>query len=107
MRIPVIFSTGDDPIEIGLVSNLGRPGGNVTGVSWLSTATLVAKRVDLLHQLMPQVVTIAYLWNPNNPILEHELREARTAAEALMGASVITAAARTSNPFFMFRPPAL
>jgi|SRR5947208_498357 len=81
--IPVIFSTGDDPIEIGLVSNFARPGGNVTGVSWLSTATLVAKRVDLLHQLMPQVVTIAYLWNPNNPILEHELREARTAAEAL------------------------
>jgi putative ABC transport system substrate-binding protein len=43
----------------------------------------VAKRVDLLHQLMPQVVMIAYLLNPNNPILEHELREARRAAEAL------------------------
>jgi putative ABC transport system substrate-binding protein len=73
--IPVVFSTGDDPVQIGLVSNLGRPGGNVTGVSFLSTATLAAKRVDLLHQLMPKVVTLAYLTNPNNSILEHELRE--------------------------------
>ncbi len=81
--IPVVFSTGDDPVQIGLVSNLGRPGGNVTGVSFLSTATLAAKRVDLLHQLMPKVVTLAYLTNPNNSILEHELREVRRAAEAL------------------------
>src|SRR2546429_5436871 len=72
--IPIVFSTGDAPVEIGLVSNLGRPGGNVTGVSFLSTATLAAKRVDLLHQLMPKVVTLAYLTNPNNSILEHELR---------------------------------
>jgi putative ABC transport system substrate-binding protein len=81
--IPVVFSTGDDPVQIGLVSNLGRPGGNVTGVSFLSTATLAAKRVDLLHQLMPKVVTLAYLTNPNNSILEHELREVRRAVEAL------------------------
>jgi putative ABC transport system substrate-binding protein len=70
-------------VQIGLVSNLGRPGGNVTGVSFLSTATLAAKRVDLLHQLMPKVVTLAYLTNPNNSILEHELREVRRAVEAL------------------------
>jgi putative ABC transport system substrate-binding protein len=81
--IPVVFSTGDDPVEIGLVSNLGRPGGNVTGVSFLSTATLAAKRLDLLHQLMPKVLTIAYLRNPSNRILEHELREVKRAAEAL------------------------
>jgi putative ABC transport system substrate-binding protein len=81
--IPVVFSTGDDPITDGLVSNLHRPGGNVTGVSFLSTATLVAKRLDLLHELKPKVATIAYLLNPNNPILEHELPEVRKAANAL------------------------
>jgi putative ABC transport system substrate-binding protein len=82
-RIPIVFSTGDDPVQIGLVSNLGRPGGNVTGVSFLSSAALAAKRIDVMHQLMPKVVTLAYLSNPNNPVLEHELREVRTAAEVL------------------------
>jgi ABC-type uncharacterized transport system substrate-binding protein len=81
--IPVVFSTGDDPVQIGLVSNLGRPGGNVTGVSFLSSAPLAAKRIDLLHQLTPKVVTLAYLSNPNNPVLEHELSEVRRGAEAL------------------------
>jgi putative ABC transport system substrate-binding protein len=81
--IPVVFSTGDDPIQIGLVSSLSRPGGNVTGVSFLPTGTLAVKRLELLHELMPKVTTIAYLFNPNNPSLEQELREARKAADAL------------------------
>jgi len=79
--IPVVFSTGDDPIQIGLASSLARPGGNVTGVSFLTGGTLAAKRLDLLHQLMPTVVTIAYLSNPNNR--SRQLREVRKAAEAL------------------------
>ena len=74
--IPVVFSTGDEPVEIGLVSSLSRPGGNVTGVSFFSTTTLAAKRLDLLHELVPKVDTIGYLMNPNNPF-EHELRELR------------------------------
>jgi putative ABC transport system substrate-binding protein len=59
--IPVIFSTGFDPIEIGLVTSLSRPGGNVTGVSFFSTLGTAAKRLDLLDQLMPKDAIIAYL----------------------------------------------
>jgi putative ABC transport system substrate-binding protein len=80
--IPVVFSTGDEPVQIGLVSSLGRPGGNVTGVSFFSSTTLAGKRLDLLHEVVPKVDTIAYLMNPNNPF-EHELRELRKTADAL------------------------
>src|SRR5262245_23673752 len=61
--IPIIFSTGDDPIQIGLVTSLSRPGGNVTGVSFMTTATLAAKRLGLLRELVPNIATIAYLMN--------------------------------------------
>jgi ABC-type uncharacterized transport system substrate-binding protein len=81
--IPVVFSTGFDPIEIGLVTNLSRPGGNVTGVSFFSSVDLAAKRLDLLHQLIPKVAIIAYLMNPNSPIAERELSEVRQAAHSL------------------------
>jgi len=65
--IPIIFSTGFDPIEIGLVTSLSRPGGNVTGVSFFSTLGTAAKRLDLLDKLMPKGAAIAYLRNPNSP----------------------------------------
>jgi ABC-type uncharacterized transport system substrate-binding protein len=81
--IPVVFSTGFDPIEIGLVTSLSRPGGNVTGVSFFSSVDLAAKRLDLLHQLIPKVAVIAYLMNPNSPIAELELSELRQAAHSL------------------------
>jgi len=81
--IPVVFSTGFDPVEIGLVTNLSRPGGNVTGVSFFSGVGLVAKRLELLHQLIPKVAIIAYLGNPNSPTAELELNELRQAAHSL------------------------
>jgi putative tryptophan/tyrosine transport system substrate-binding protein len=81
--IPVIFSTGFDPIEIGLVTSLSRPGGNITGVSFYSTLGTAAKRLDLLDQLMPKDAIIAYLRNPNSSTGEPELREVENAARSL------------------------
>ena len=63
--IPIVFSTGDDPVATGLVANLNRPDGNLTGVSY-AAGVLPAKRVELLHELMPNVSTIGHLINPNN-----------------------------------------
>jgi putative tryptophan/tyrosine transport system substrate-binding protein len=81
--IPVIFSTGFDPIEIGLVTSLSRPGSNVTGVSFFSTLGTAAKRLDLLDQLMAKDAIIAYLRNPNSPAGEPELGEVEHAAHSL------------------------
>jgi len=81
--IPVIFSTGFGPIEIGLVSSLSRPGGNVTGVSFFSTLGTAAKRLDFLDKLMPKDAIIGYLRNPNSPRGEPELVEVEHAAHSL------------------------
>jgi putative tryptophan/tyrosine transport system substrate-binding protein len=64
--IPIVFLVGADPVELGLVSSLGRPGGNMTGVGALSVGT-VAKRLQLLHELAPAASTVAFLRNPMNP----------------------------------------
>jgi putative tryptophan/tyrosine transport system substrate-binding protein len=64
--IPVVFQTGGDPVQDGLVSRMNRPGGNVTGVSRLSVA-LEPKRLELLHELMPNASVIGFLVNPLNP----------------------------------------
>src|SRR3984885_12472085 len=60
---------GGDPVKAGLVASLNHPGGNLTGVSWTATA-LSAKRLDLLHQLVPKASVIGLLVNPNYPSLE-------------------------------------
>src|SRR3974390_3010303 len=66
--IPIVFFTGGDPVELGLVASLARPGGNVTGVTMLA-AEVVAKRLRLLHDLLPNAVRIAVLVNPANASL--------------------------------------
>jgi putative ABC transport system substrate-binding protein len=78
--IPVIFSAADDPVGIGLVASLSRPGGNVTGMSVLNT-TLAAKRFGLLHELVPSARVIAYLANPANPSKQFELKAVQEAAQ--------------------------
>ena len=64
--IPIVFTTGTDPVELGLAANLARPGGNLTGVSSLS-AELGPKLVELMHELVPTATIIALLVNPTNP----------------------------------------
>jgi putative ABC transport system substrate-binding protein len=78
--IPVVFETGADPVQLGLVASLNRPGGNVTGVTNISAET-AAKRVGLLHELLPGTARFAALVNPHNPLLaEASIKETRAAA---------------------------
>jgi putative tryptophan/tyrosine transport system substrate-binding protein len=81
--IPIVFGVGDDPVKLGLVASLARPGGNLTGINFFSTE-LEAKRLGLLHELVPRAVRIAVLVNPANvPATESALRGIRDAARAM------------------------
>jgi putative ABC transport system substrate-binding protein len=90
--IPIVFAVGDDPIQFGLVANLNRPEGNVTGVS-LVNSTLAPKRLELLHELLPGAGVVGVLVNPGNPNVPATLRELRAAARALTVELEIFAAA--------------
>jgi putative ABC transport system substrate-binding protein len=80
--IPIVFTVGGDPVEYRLIASLSRPGGNATGVSFL-TSLLAAKQFELLHQLLPAKQTVAVLVNPSNPYAEAETRDVQRAASAL------------------------
>jgi putative ABC transport system substrate-binding protein len=80
--IPVVFTSGGDPIKLGLVTSLSHPGGNVTGVMFFSNV-LAAKRLTLLRDLMPSVATIAVLMNPTNANADIDLEELQGAARTL------------------------
>jgi putative tryptophan/tyrosine transport system substrate-binding protein len=80
--IPIVFETGADPIKIGLVANLNRPDGNITGVTQLSSE-LVAKRLGLVHDLIPKAAIIGFLVNPTDPLTESQTRDIEEAAHAL------------------------
>jgi putative ABC transport system substrate-binding protein len=81
--IPIVFLVGTDPVESGLVESLNRPGGNITGVSIIDIE-VIAKRIQLLSQLIPTATSIALLVNPKNPITtQAETREVRVATHAL------------------------
>jgi putative tryptophan/tyrosine transport system substrate-binding protein len=81
LTIPVVFWVGGDPVKMGLVASLGRPGGNVTGVSGLTIA-LLAKKVQLLHDMIPALSGIGLLVNPANPGTPSDSTEATEAARA-------------------------
>jgi ABC-type uncharacterized transport system substrate-binding protein len=80
--IPIVFNLGVDPVQLGLVASLNRPGGNIRGVALLQIE-LAAKRLDLLHELLPSAASIALLVNPSNPLTEPEMRGLRDAAPSL------------------------
>src|SRR5262245_7345817 len=81
--IPIVFGVGQDPVKLGLVSSLARPGGNATGINYFVTEVL-AKRLGLLHELVPKAVRITVLVNPTNaPAAEVILRDMPEAARAL------------------------
>jgi putative ABC transport system substrate-binding protein len=78
-EIPIVFNVGSDPVELGLVASLSRPGGNLTGVTTISRE-LLAKRVALLRELLPATTTIGLLVNPDNPNAEIFARDMRALA---------------------------
>jgi putative tryptophan/tyrosine transport system substrate-binding protein len=81
--VPIVFGVGDDPVKLGLVASLARPGGNVTGINFF-VHEIVSKRLALLHELVPTAARIAVLVNPGNTAAaEATLKEAREAAPAL------------------------
>jgi ABC-type uncharacterized transport system substrate-binding protein len=84
--IPVVFAVGNDPVEMGLVTSLSRPNGNVTGVSFFTT--LVGKRLELMRDLTSSSATIAYLQDTNNPAAAIEVKEFEATARTI-GQSVI------------------
>ena len=96
--IPIVFETGDDPVRLGLVTSLNRPGGNVTGVTQL-TVGLVPKELELLHELVPTARVMALLVNPTDTaIAETESKEMLSAAHSL-GLELLVLNASTERDF--------
>src|SRR5262245_49698469 len=77
--IPIVFANGSDPVKVGLVASLNRPGGNATGISFYTSA-LIPKRLELLREFVPQAKTIAFLVNPTNPVAEGDTKDFENAA---------------------------
>jgi putative tryptophan/tyrosine transport system substrate-binding protein len=92
--VPIVFQIGPDPVTAGLVASLNRPGGNLTGVSGINVA-MIAKRLELLHELVPAAKSVAFLVNPDNAAAtDAEMKEMQRAAQVL-GLRLIVLNART------------
>jgi ABC-type uncharacterized transport system substrate-binding protein len=93
--IPIVFGVGDNPVKIGLVTSLARPGGNLTGINFFSSE-LAAKRLELLRELVPTAARVAVLGDPTFTLTEFQVRDAETAARA-MGLQIQVLNASTSS----------
>jgi putative tryptophan/tyrosine transport system substrate-binding protein len=82
LTTPIVFTTAGDPVQIGLVASMSRPGGNVTGATTLAVE-LASKRLELAHELVPSASVIAALFNPANNTAEPQLRDLQAAARTL------------------------
>jgi putative tryptophan/tyrosine transport system substrate-binding protein len=91
--VPLVFAMGGDPVKLGIVPSLARPGGNVTGV----VNALAAKQIELLHELVPSAKVIGFLVNPNSPNLASELKEAQAAVGSFGHKLVIVEVAAESD----------
>src|SRR5436305_13725880 len=81
-KIPIVFAYGGDPVVDGLVDSFSRPTGNVTGATFFGSE-LLAKRMDIMRQIVPAATDIALLVNPNGTLAERQVREGQAAAESL------------------------
>jgi putative ABC transport system substrate-binding protein len=95
--IPIVFSVGEDPIDTGLVASLNRPGGNITGVYQFTTG-LEAKRLGLLHEMVPKASVIAVLLHPNYSGVQNQLRDVQEAATRL-GVQLVIVRANAESEF--------
>ena len=93
--IPIVFLSATDPVKVGLVPSLNRPGGNITGVSIMGSV-LEGKRLELLHELVPKASTIAILVDPNYPAAQLESQDAQQAA-ARLGVTAVTLTSGTEQ----------
>jgi len=96
--IPIVFMIGSDPVELGLVADLNRPGGNLTGVAYLNVE-VAPKRLELLHELIPTAKSIALLVNPANPVVADAQAKELQAAISTLGLNLMLV--KASNPLEM------
>ena len=95
---PIIFVTGEDPVRAGLVASLSRPGGNLTGVTFFGGSQLNAKRMELLHELVPKATIVAVLGDSRYPSFDAELPDVEAAARA-MGLHIVLARVAKASEF--------
>lgn len=95
---PIVFATGDDPVKVGLVARLNRPGGNITGISFFNSADLESKQLELLRKVVPKADLIGVLVNPTVAAAESQEREALGAARAL-GLQLLIVSADSERDF--------
>src|SRR5262249_25913303 len=98
--IPIVFATGEDPVKVGLVASLNRPGGNLTGISFYNSADLHPKQLEFLREIVPKAAVVGLLLNPAQAAAESQKRNAQAAARAL-GQQILIVGASSERDFDM------